>query len=236
MLRCIAVDDEPLALEVLESYIRKVPSLQLAGLCGGALEAIRVLSAGAVDLVFLDVDMPDLTGTQLLRTLKHPPLVVFTTAYPDYALEGFELDAVDYLLKPIPFDRFLKAVNKVQERLHPPATPAPPALPAAAAQEANFIFVKTEYKTLRVDLDDILYVEGLKDYVLIHTRQKKIITLLSLNKMVEKLPPSHFLRVHRSFIVAVNKMDSIERNRIRIGDAEIPVGDHYRDGLGRWVK
>ncbi len=234
MLRCIAVDDEPLALEVLESYIRKVPSLRLVGLCGGALEAICVLSPGAVDLVFLDVDMPDLTGTQLLRTLKHPPLVVFTTAYPDYALEGFELDAVDYLLKPIPFDRFLRAVNKAQERLHPPAAPAAVAPPPAS--EPNFIFVKTEYKTLRVDLDDILYVEGLKDYVLIHTRQKKIITLLSLNKMVEKLPPTHFLRVHRSFIVAVNKMDSIERNRIRIGDAEIPVGDLYRDGLGRWVK
>jgi DNA-binding LytR/AlgR family response regulator len=235
MLRCIAVDDEPLALEVLESYIRKVPSLRLVGLCGGALEAIRMLSPGAVDLVFLDVDMPDLTGTQLLRTLKHPPLVVFTTAYPDYALEGFELDAVDYLLKPIPFDRFLRAVNKAQERLHPPAAPAAvPTLPPAP--EPGFIFVKTEYKTLRVDLDDILYVEGLKDYVLIHTRQKKIITLLSLNKMVEKLPPTHFLRVHRSFIVAVSKMDSIERNRIRIGDAEIPVGDLYRDGLGRWVR
>jgi DNA-binding LytR/AlgR family response regulator len=238
MLRCIAVDDEPLALEVLESYIRKVPSLQLVGLCGGAMEAIRVLSPGAVDLVFLDVDMPDLTGTQLLRTLKHPPLVVFTTAYPDYALEGFELDAVDYLLKPIPFDRFLRAVNKAQERLHPshPPAPVPGAPPAAPAPEADFIFVKTEYKTLRVDLDDILYVEGLKDYVLIHTRQKKIITLLSLNKMVEKLPPTHFLRVHRSFIVAVNKMDSIERNRIRICEAEIPVGDLYRDGLGRWVR
>ena len=234
MLRCIAVDDEPLALEVLESYIRKVPSLRLVGLCGGALEAIRVLSPGAVDLVFLDVDMPDLTGTQLLRTLKHPPLVVFTTAYPDYALEGFELDAVDYLLKPIPFDRFLRAVNKAQERLHPPAVLASVTPPPAS--EPGFIFVKTEYKTLRVDLDDILYVEGLKDYVLIHTRQKKIITLLSLNKMVEKLPPTYFLRVHRSFIVAVNKMDSIERNRIRIGDAEIPVGDLYRDGLGRWVK
>lgn len=234
MLRCIAVDDEPLALEVLESYIRKVPSLQLAGLCGGALEAIQLLSSGAVDLMFLDVDMPDLTGTQLLRTLKHPPLVIFTTAYPDYALEGFELDAVDYLLKPIPFDRFLKAVNKAQERLHPPAMPT--AIPLSGAPEANFIFVKTEYKTLRVDLDDILYVEGLKDYVLIHTRQKKIITLLSLNKMVEKLPPTHFLRVHRSFIVAVNKIDSIERNRIRIGDAEIPVGDLYRDGLGRLVR
>jgi DNA-binding LytR/AlgR family response regulator len=236
MIRCIAVDDEPLALEVLESYIRKVPSLQLAGLCGGPLEAIQTLSQGPVDLLFLDVDMPDLTGTQLLRTLKHPPLVVFTTAYPDYALEGFELDAVDYLLKPIPFDRFLKAVNKVQERLHLPAAAAPPALPPPPAPEADFIFVKTEYKTLRVDLDDILYVEGLKDYVLIHTRQKKIITLLSLSKMVEKLPPTHFLRVHRSFIVAVNKMDSIERNRIRIGDAEIPVGDLYRDGLGRRVR
>jgi DNA-binding LytR/AlgR family response regulator len=235
MLRCIAVDDEPLALEVLESYIRKVPSLQLVGLCGGALEAIRVLSPGAVDLVFLDVDMPDLTGTQLLRTLKHPPLVIFTTAYPDYALEGFELDAVDYLLKPVPFDRFLRAVNKAQERLHPSAAPAAAAT-TPPPSEPNFIFVKTEYKTLRVDLDDILYVEGLKDYVLIHTRQKKIITLLSLNKMVEKLPPTHFLRVHRSFIVAVNKMDSIERNRIRIGDAEIPVGDLYRDGLGRWVR
>ncbi len=235
MLRCIAVDDEPLALEVLESYIRKVPSLRLVGLCGGALEAIRMLSPGAVDLVFLDVDMPDLTGTQLLRTLKHPPLVVFTTAYPDYALEGFELDAVDYLLKPVPFDRFLRAVNKAQERLHPSAAPAAAAT-TPPPSEPNFIFVKTEYKTLRVDLDDILYVEGLKDYVLIHTRQKKIITLLSLNKMVEKLPPTHFLRVHRSFIVAVNKMDSIERNRIRIGDAEIPVGDLYRDGLGRWVR
>jgi DNA-binding LytR/AlgR family response regulator len=124
MLRCIAVDDEPLALEVLESYIRKVPSLRLVGLCGGALEAIRVLSPGAVDLVFLDVDMPDLTGTQLLRTLKHPPLVVFTTAYPDYALEGFELDAVDYLLKPIPFDRFSGPSTKRRNAcIRPPRRP-----------------------------------------------------------------------------------------------------------------
>jgi DNA-binding LytR/AlgR family response regulator len=233
MIRCIAVDDEPLALEVLESYIQKVPSLQLVQLCGGALEVIQVLSRTAVDLVFLDIEMPDLSGTQLLRTLKHPPFVVFTTAYPEYALEGFELDAVDYLLKPIPFDRFLKAVNKVQERLHLlPA--APVAVPPPT--EGAFIFVKTEYKMLRVDLEDILYVEGLKDYVLIHTRQKKIITLLSLNKMVEKLPSTHFLRVHRSFIVAVNKMDSIERNRIRVGETEIPVGDLYRDGLAKWVR
>lgn len=235
MIRCIAVDDEPLALEVLESYIQKVPSLQLVQLCGGAVEVIQVLSGTAVDLMFLDIEMPDLTGTQLLRTLKHPPFIIFTTAYPDYALEGFELDAVDYLLKPIPFDRFLKAVNKVQERMNPlPAVSR--AAPAPAAVEGTFIFVKTEYKTLRVDLEDILYVEGLKDYVLIHTRHKKIITLLSLNKMVEKLPPTHFLRVHRSFIVAVNKVDSIERNRIRIGETEVPVGDLYRDGLARWVR
>lgn len=238
-IRCIAVDDEPLALDIIESYVSKLPFLKLVKTCSSATEAMQVLQEEQVDLMFLDIEMPELTGIQLLNILKHQPLIIFTTAYPDYALEGFNQDAVDYLLKPIPFDRFLKAVTKAQERLlrngkalETTSAPAVAQLPA----EHDFMFVKADYKTVRVDFRDILWIEGLKDYIIIQTRDQKIITLLSMNKAMEKLPDSKFMRVHRSFIVALQKIDSIEKSRIRIGNKEIPIGEVYKDQFLHWVE
>jgi len=237
-IRCLAVDDEPLALDIIESYVSKLPFLQLVKTCSSATEAMQVLQEEPIDLMFLDIEMPELTGMQFLNILKHHPLVIFTTAYPDYALEGFNQDAVDYLLKPIPFDRFLKAVTKAQERLQRTARSAEPAaatqVPAAAEHE--FMFVKADYKTIRVEFKDILWIEGLKDYIIIQTKDQKIITLLSMNKMMEKLPESKFLRVHRSFIVSLQKIDSIEKSRIHIGTKEIPIGEVYKEAFLRWVE
>jgi len=239
-VRCIAVDDEPLALDIIESYISKLPFLKLVRTCSSATEAMQVLQEEQVDLMFLDIEMPELTGIQFLNILKHQPLIIFTTAYPDYALEGFNQDAVDYLLKPIPFDRFLKAVTKAQERLqrNSKGADAPAAASAApqVAQEHDFMFVKADYKTIRVDFKDILWIEGLKDYIIIQTKDQKIITLLSMNKMMEKLPDSKFLRVHRSFIVSLQKIDSIEKSRIRLGTKEIPIGEVYKDQFLKWVE
>lgn len=237
-IRCLAVDDEPLALDIIESYISKLPYLQLVKTCSSATEAMQVLQQEQVDLIFLDIEMPELTGIQFLNILKHQPLIIFTTAYPDYALEGFNQDAVDYLLKPIPFDRFIKAVTKAQERLQRNGKSAetPAAAAPAAATEQDFMFVKADYKTIRVDFKDILWIEGLKDYIIIQTKEQKIITLLSMNKMMEKLPDSKFLRVHRSFIVSLQKIDCIEKSRIRIGNKEVPIGEVYKDLFLKWVE
>lgn len=240
-IRCIAVDDEPLALDIIESYISKLPFLQLVKTCSSATEAMQVLQEEQVDLMFLDIEMPELTGIQFLNILKHQPLIIFTTAYPDYALEGFNQDAVDYLLKPIPFDRFLKAVTKAQERLQLKSKPTDQApsgnTQATASQlEQDFMFVKADYKTIRVDFKDILWIEGLKDYIIIQTKDQRIITLLSMNKMMEKLPESKFLRVHRSFIVSLAKIDSIEKSRIKIGNKEIPIGEVYKEHFLKWVE
>lgn len=237
-IRCIAVDDEPLALDIIESYISKLPFLTLVKTCSSATEAMQVLQEEQVDLMFLDIEMPELTGIQFLNILKHQPLIIFTTAYPDYALEGFNQDAVDYLLKPIPFDRFLKAVTKAQDRLQRNGKPTEPVSGAQTGQqtEQDFIFVKADYKTIRVDFKDILWIEGLKDYIIIQTTDQKIITLLSMNKMMDKLPESKFLRVHRSYIVSLQKIDSIEKSRIKIGNKEIPIGEVYKDAFLKWVE
>lgn len=234
-IRCIAVDDEPLALDIIESYVSKLPYLHIVKTCSSATEAMQVLQDENIDLMLLDIEMPELTGIQFLNILKHQPLIIFTTAYPEYALEGFNHNTVDYLLKPIPFDRFLKAASKVQERMQGIAknaeTPTQP-----AGQEHEFMFVKADYKTIRVDFKDVLWIEGLKDYIVIHTKDQKIITLLSMNKMMEKLPDSKFLRVHRSFIVSLQRIDSIEKSRIKVGAKEIPIGEVYKDEFMKWVE
>ncbi|SIT82314.1 LytR/AlgR family response regulator transcription factor [Pontibacter indicus] len=237
-IRCLAVDDEPLALDIIESYVSKLPFLQLVKTCSSATEAMQVLQQEQIDLMFLDIEMPELTGIQFLNILKHQPLIIFTTAYPNYALEGFNHDAVDYLLKPIPFDRFLKAVTKAQERMlrSSKAPEVVVAAPAPQVPEQDFMFVKADYKTVRVGFADILWIEGLKDYIIIQTKDQKIITLLSMNKAMEKLPESRFMRVHRSFIVALHKIDSIEKGRIRIGNKEIPIGEVYKDQFLHWVE
>jgi DNA-binding LytR/AlgR family response regulator len=244
MIKCLVVDDEPLALHIIEDYIAKVPFLQLIKATTSAIEAITIVQDGGVDLVFLDVQMPELTGIQFLRIANGKTKVILTTAYPQYALEGYELDVVDYLLKPIAFDRFLKAVQKAQKIIEPVATKAilvkeeAPA-PAPAPYDdflSDFIFVKTEHKIQKVYLHNILFIEGLKDYISIFTTEERIITLQNMKKMEDVLPEKHFVRVHKSYIVALNKIDSIERSRIFIGDKIIPIGDTYRDQFFRLIE
>ena len=235
MIRCLIVDDEPLALHVLEDYLSKIPYLQLVKSTTNPIEALTLVQERNVDLVFLDVQMPELTGIQFLRIANGKAKVILTTAYPQYALEGYELDVIDYLLKPIAFDRFFKAVQKAQAVLQPATAPAAtvttPAEAAPAQQDflSDFIFVKTEHKIQKVYLNDILFIEGLKDYISIFTANERIITLQNMKKMEDALPAKHFIRVHKSYIVSINKIDSIERSRISIGDKIIPVGDTYRD-------
>ena len=236
MIRCLVVDDEPLALHILEDYIAKVPFLELIKATTNPIEALTMVQEGNIDLVFLDVQMPELTGIQFLKIANGKAKVILTTAYSQYALEGYELDVVDYLLKPIAFDRFFKAAQKAQGIIQPSVkVSAPAAEPVQQVQQQqhdfmnDFIFVKSEYKIQKVYLHQILYIEGLKDYISIFTPTERIITLQNMKKMEETLPDKHFMRVHKSYIVALNKIDSIERSRIFIGDKVIPVGDTYRD-------
>ena len=234
MIKCLIVDDEPLALHVLEDYISKIPFLKLVKSTTNPIEALSLVQDKEADLVFLDVQMPELTGIQFLKIANGKAKVILTTAYPQYALEGYELDVIDYLLKPIAFDRFYKAVQKAQAILQPAAVPAaapPPPEPQQPKQEflSDFIFVKTEHKIQKVYLNDILFIEGLKDYISIFTPVERIITLQNMKKMEDALPTKYFMRVHKSYIVSINKIDSIERSRIFIGDKIIPVGDTYRD-------
>jgi two-component system LytT family response regulator len=231
MIRCLIVDDEPLALHILEDYISKIPFLQLVKATTNPIEALTLVQEKLVDLVFLDVQMPELTGIQFLRIANGKAKVILTTAYPQYALEGYELDVIDYLLKPIAFDRFFKSVQKAQAVLQPAAAPIQPEPVQQKQQDllSDFIFVKTEHKIQKVYLNNILFIEGLKDYISIFTPAERIITLQNMKKMEDALPEKHFIRVHKSYIVSINKIDSIERSRIFIGDKIIPVGDTYRE-------
>jgi len=227
MIRCLVVDDEPLALDILEDYISKVPFLTLVKTTTSAIEGLSLVQSDAIDLVFLDVQMPELTGIQFLKIINGKCDVILTTAYSQYALDGYELDVVDYLLKPIAFDRFYKAAQKVLQNNgngH-----AAYQEPSPTANNHDFIFVKTEHKIQKIYLDDILYIEGLKDYISIFTKTERIITLQNMKKMEESLPAKSFIRVHKSYIVAVGKIESIERSRIQIGDKIIPIGDTYRE-------
>ncbi|HEY1025409.1 MAG TPA: LytTR family DNA-binding domain-containing protein [Sphingobacteriaceae bacterium] len=231
MIRCLVVDDEPLALDILEDYIGKVPFLQLVKTTTNPIEALQLVQQGQADLVFLDVQMPELTGLQFLKIINGKCQVILTTAYPEYALDGYELDVVDYLLKPIAFDRFYKAVQKVMQQNSPQAAPVPEpqAAPVVVANAPHFIFVKTEHKIQKIYLDDILYIEGLKDYISIFTPAERVITLQNMKKMEEVLPSGQFVRVHKSYIVSLDKIESIERSRIIIGEKIIPIGDTYRE-------
>jgi DNA-binding LytR/AlgR family response regulator len=229
MIRCLAIDDETLALDLLEDNIRKVPFLQLVRRCSNGFEALEALKQEQVDLIFLDIRMPDLSGIQMLKVLPRPPLVIFTTAFEHYALEGFDLDVIDYLLKPFSFERFLRAVNKAKEYLAVrdqtfarKDTQIPPA-------PVRYLFVKSDYKLVKIDLEEILYIEGLKDYIKIYTGERPVITQMSMKAIEEKLPHPYFLRVHRSFMVNVRKIQFIERGNIRIGNREIPISGNYRD-------
>lgn len=230
-INCLIVDDEPLALDLLESYVKRTPFLELAGRSANAFEAMEVLANQAIELIFLDIQMPDLSGVEFSRTLKPGPKIVFTTAFEQYALDGFKVDALDYLLKPFNYEEFLKAANKALEWFQ---------LLDAQVQKNDplpYLFVKSEYKLVKITLADVLYFEGLKDYVKIHlaTQNKPILSLMSLKSLEESLPVRQFMRVHRSFIVNLEKIESVERSRILINNAAIVVADQYRERFQQYL-
>jgi DNA-binding LytR/AlgR family response regulator len=234
MINTIIVDDEPLAREVMETHIRKVPELNLVKSCSNALEANEALKASDIDLMFLDIQMPQLTGIDFLKTLSKPPLVIFTTAYPNYALEGFELDALDYLLKPISLDRFMKAVNKAVDQIElQRAGSSASAGPEVSSED--FIFVKADKKLVKIKYDDIIYIEGLKDYVIIRLEKSRVITLQTMKSLEAKLPSQLFQRIHRSYIVSIDKINAIVGNMVEVqekGQAKhLPIGKNYRENL-----
>lgn len=228
---CLAIDDEPLALDIIREYASKIPFLNLVQTFDNALESLDFLKHHKVDLLLLDIQMDDLTGIQLLNVIKQKPLVIFTTAYDKFAIQGYELDALDYLLKPISFERFLKAVDKAYDRLMPKTEPAatevaPKNNPPQVSD--NYFFVKTEFHLEKVKFSDILFIEGMGDYLLIQTLTSKIMTLQNFKKIEDVLPQGQFQRVHKSYIVALDKINKIERNRIYINQKLIPISDTYK--------
>jgi DNA-binding LytR/AlgR family response regulator len=234
-IHCLIIDDEPPAREILKQHIAGVEALELAGTCSNAVEAVSFLKEHPVDLLLLDIQMPQLLGTNFIRTLKNPPKVIFTTAYRKYAVEGFELDAVDYLLKPISFERFLKAVNKVLQLNISSAQ----AMPTSATKEKqngesnSFLYFRAERKMVKVFFRDILYVEGLKDYIRIVRDNKTIVTKYVLSTLEEMLPANEFLRIHKSYIVAIYKIDSYNADTIHIAKHELPIGRLYKFDVNR---
>ena len=234
-IHCLIIDDEPPAREILKQHIAGVEALELAGTCSNAVEAVSFLKEHPVDLLLLDIQMPQLLGTNFIRTLKNPPKVIFTTAYRKYAVEGFELDAVDYLLKPISFERFLKAVNKVLQLNIGSAQ----AMPTSATKEKqngesnSFLYFRAERKMVKVFFRDILYVEGLRDYIRIVTDNKTIVTKYVLSTLEEMLPANEFLRIHKSYIVAIYKIDSYNADTIHIAKHELPIGRLYKFDVNR---
>lgn len=226
-IKCIVVDDEPLAIEILESYIAKVPTLELVGTFRNALGAFSFLQDHPVDLMFLDIQMPKLSGIEFLKTLSHRPQVIITTAFRDYALDGFELDVTDYLLKPIPFDRFLKAVS----RAHTPTVAAP--LANTALPTDDYVYFKVDKKMVKTRVNDILFIESIKDYVKVKTGDKEIITQQKISYLEESLPQASFLRIHRSFIVNVNRVDAYTATEVEIGKIQIPIGRNYKQDVTR---
>ncbi len=229
------MDDEPLALDVLETFIERLDSLELVCRCNNAVEAYNCLQTEQIDLIFLDIQMPKLSGLEFLKSIPNPPKVIFTTAYRDYAVEGFELNAVDYLLKPIAFDRFLKAVAKVQQpepKAAPVALAAPLAIePAGTSFKDAFIYLKADKKMVKVMLADILYIESLKDYIRVKTETKEIISYQKISFLEEKLPAGKFLRIHRSFIVSLDKIQAFSATAVDIGKTEIPIGRFYKNDV-----
>ena len=229
MLRCIAIDDEPLALELLEDNISKVPFLKLVASCENPLEAMKVMQEHSVDLVFLDIQMPGLTGLQFIQSLAQKPLFILITAYEKYALEGFNLDVVDYLVKPVALERFIKACNKALE-LHQLKNKS---ANTSASPPADYIFVNSDYSLLKVVVADITWVEGYKDYIKIHLRNatSPIVTRMSMKTVEELLPAATFIRIHKSYIVSIASITAIRKNSVFLGKLELTVGDNYRDSL-----
>ena len=232
MINCITIDDEPLALKQMKGYIEKISSLNLLESFTSAIKALEYVQNNLIDLMFVDINMPDISGMDFVKSLANPPKVIFTTAYREYAVEGFQVDAADYLVKPISFSAFLASVNKTVERYF-----------AEKDSETNirhndqFLFIKSEYKIVRIDLNNIKYIEGMRDYIRIHqVGEKPIMALVKMKNIMEHLPPDSFMRVHRSYIVNLNKVHTIERNRIIFDkDVYIPVSDQYKDDFQKFL-
>ena len=232
-IRCLAIDDEPLALQQIAAYINKVPFLELAAQCQSALEARQYLSDERVDAIFCDINMPDLNGMDFVKSLAAPPLVVFTTAYSEYAIEGFKVNAVDYLLKPFGLQDFQRAANRLKERLEAGQTPQSP----QPAPQDDTLFLKTDYRILKVNIPDIRYVEAMSEYlkVWLEGEQKPIITLLSMKKMEERLPQT-FMRIHRSYIINLDKIQEVNKNRVIMdADTYLPIGDLYKEAFQSYL-
>ena len=230
-IKCLAIDDEPFALRQLADFINRTPFLELVGECSSGYEVLELLPQKQVDLMFVDIQMPDLTGIELIKSIENGPRVVFTTAYEEYAVEGFRVDALDYILKPFGYPEFLKAANKARNYFE---------LMNKAKTQVNAnedcLFIKSEYKIMRIDFDDIQFVEGMREYVKIHlVHSKPVMTLMSMKSIEEKLPSNKFMRVHRSFIVNLNRITVIERNRIVFNNNYIPISDQYKETFQEYL-
>lgn len=234
-IRCLIIDDEPLAQRVLEKYAEDIPSLEIVRKCNNALEAIEILHQEEIHLLFLDINMPRLSGMDFLKTLKNPPLVIITTAYAEYAIQGYEMDVVDYLMKPFAFDRFLKAVQKAADFLRSRETSHSESQETENPEE-RFIFIKSSKKTYKVNLSEILYIEALGDYVKIYTDDRMIVSYQSLKNLESLLPAKSFPRIHKSFIIALSRIDMIEGNQVKIRDRMIPVGTNFKTEFERLIR
>lgn len=232
-IRCLVIDDERLAREYLKNYISKIPQLELLGDYNSPLKAVEQIKKGEVDLLFMDIHMPDITGVEFLKSLTQKPDVIFTTAYQEYALEGFNLSAVDYLLKPFSFERFFQAVNKVIDKYERQSSIAPSVeLPQhQTAYAENYLTIRADRKYYKINFKDIKYIEGQKAYVTFHTEQKKITALVSLKELEDALPGDQFLRIHKSYIVAVSEIQSLEGNQVEVGEVKLPVGKNYKEDV-----
>ena len=222
MIKCLIIDDEPLARDVLVSYIEEIDYLQLVKSCKDAIEASHVLNEENVDLLFLDINMPKLSGISFYKTLVHKPKVIFTTAYPDHAVEGFELEAVDYLLKPFSFERFLKAINKLQG--------------SQQAPQDSFIMLKADKRNHKIDFDKIVYFESIGDYVKVHLSDEKTLIISETLRKLEQLLPSSFIRVHKSFIISISSIQYVEGNQIQLNKTKVPIGQSYRDAVNKVLR
>lgn len=234
LINCIAVDDEPPALKLIEKYIHSVPVIHLVGSCVNAVDALTLLRNNTIDLIFLDIQMPQILGTEFMRTLSAPPKVIFTTAYRKFAVEGFDLDAVDYLLKPISFERFLKAINKVM-KLNLTSEKNLTAVLPETENPNKFLYLREDRKNIKIRLDDLLYIESLKNYIKVVTKEKTIVAKYSISALEEYLP-SNFIRIHRSFIIAKDKIDAFTHDYVKLGKYELPVSRSYRQGVEKMLK
>ncbi|WP_417942532.1 LytR/AlgR family response regulator transcription factor [Flavobacterium sp. RS13.1] len=231
-MKCVIIDDEPLAVDLLRDFVSKVDSLELICTFNNAIDAVSFINQNNVDLIFLDIQMPHFSGIEFLNTIEKKPLIIFTTAYSDYAVEGFNLGAVDYLVKPIPFHRFLKAVVRAQQILNPPTVQAISENTIIPELEQDFMFVRAEYENVKMNFADILFIEGLKDYVKIYTTDNKFtLTLISLIKLENLLSNKGFSRIHRSYIINIKHVKSIQKNKVLISDKRIPISESYKNAF-----